>query len=152
MAVLPYIYAELRSMPGRFRSQLLIDSVVGPSPAGFATQRSHSRAWLDSALVVLRADAVGALVRRRVSDPLAYIVSIGEPYGIFGDRLAVRYIVRVATVYSDPATTCGRTIELQLEHTRTGYRKATQRQVFEGCSPNPTVLWPSAIWMGGYYF
>jgi hypothetical protein len=89
-------------------------------------------------------------VSRRESDPIAYVVSIGEPYGIFRDRVGIRYIVHVATVYTNPASNCGRTIELQLERTRTGYRKATQRQVFEGCSPNPTV--PSrAPWMSGYH-
>lgn len=135
LAVLPSIYAALNELPNRFRAHLLIDSLIGPSPTDIAAPRSHSRAWLDSAIVYLRATGLTALTPRRWDvPPVPYVLSVGQPYLISPGRAGIRFIVRAPALHTDLLTACGPTVEVQLQRGRTGYREATRQRVYVGCS------------------
>lgn len=134
LAALPNLYAELRTRGDWMRVQLLVDSIVGPTPRGIPAPVSHTSAWLDSAVAALRAHSVSALVRRSVSDAPAAILSVGQPYRIAADRFGIQFVLRAATVDAAPAANCGTITELQLQRTPRGYRQATLRRIYVGCS------------------
>lgn len=134
LAALPNLYAELRLQGNWMRVQLLLDSALGPTPDGIPAPISHTSAWLDSAVTVLRAEAVSALVRRSAGDAPAAILSVGQPYRIAAERFGIRFIVRAATAYAEPAANCGTISELQLQRTPRGYRQVTLRRIYLGCS------------------
>lgn len=131
LAALPYIFGDLRG--ANFRLQLLLDSMVGPTPEGLGAPRAHSRTFLDSASRALHADSVTGLARRSLDAPPGFYVLIGQPYLIGPGEVAVQYSTRPATVYTNPATECGATWEIRLRHTATGFAGAGRRRVFQGC-------------------
>ena len=114
-AALRAVQLDLSRYALRLREGVLLDSTVGPTPSEVAAPYVHDRIWLDSARAQLHASRlVGPDYDPRGIAETGYVVSIGEPYRVKGDTVAIMYSIRLDITGVGPTGRCGETIRERL--------------------------------------